>query len=60
VIVDIMQPEVIVGFGSSNNPFDLLQKKRLKICGDWTSPLGKAEWIKFFGFIYGLDKEFRI
>jgi hypothetical protein len=25
--------------------------------GDWTeqSPLGKAEWIKFFGALYGLD-----
>jgi iron complex transport system substrate-binding protein len=27
--------------------------------GDWTeqSPLGKAEWIKFFGALYGLDSK---
>jgi iron complex transport system substrate-binding protein len=62
VLID-MQPEVIVGFGlnSSNPSLDLLQKSGLKVMfnGDWTeqSPLGKAEWIKFFGALYELDSK---
>jgi iron complex transport system substrate-binding protein len=60
VLIDIA-PEVIVSFGlTNNNPtLDNLQKSGLKVMlnGDWTeqSPLGKAEWIKFFGALYGLD-----
>jgi iron complex transport system substrate-binding protein len=60
VLID-MKPDVIVGFGLSNsNPsLDILHKSGLKVMfnGDWTeqSPLGKAEWIKFFGALYGLD-----
>jgi len=62
VLID-MQADVIVGFGlnSSNPSLDLLQKSGLKVMfnGDWTeqSPLGKAEWIKFFGALYGLDSK---
>ncbi|HEY4618080.1 MAG TPA: ABC transporter substrate-binding protein [Flavobacterium sp.] len=62
VLID-MQPDVIVGFGlnNSNPTLDLLQKSGLKVMlnGDWTeqSPLGKAEWIKFFGALYGLDSK---
>ena len=62
VLIDIA-PEVIVSFGlTNNNPtLDNLQKSGLKVMlnGDWTeqSPLGKAEWIKFFGAIYGLDSK---
>lgn len=57
VIIDL-QPDLIVGFGiDNNNPtLDNLQKNGLKIMfnGDWNeqSPLGKAEWIKFFGALY--------
>jgi len=60
VILD-MAPDAIVGFGlnSSNPSLDILQKSGLKVLfnGDWTeqSPLGKAEWIKFFGALYALD-----
>jgi len=60
VLID-MKPDVIVSFGlNDNNPtLDNLQKSGLKVMlnGDWTeqSPLGKAEWIKFFGALYGLD-----
>ncbi|NRT11141.1 ABC transporter substrate-binding protein [Flavobacterium sp. 14A] len=60
VLIDIA-PDVIVGFGlnNSNPSLDILQKSGLKVLfnGDWTeqSPLGKAEWIKFFGALYGLD-----
>lgn len=60
VLID-MAPDAIVGFGlNNNNPsLDILQKSGLKVLfnGDWTeqSPLGKAEWIKFFGALYALD-----
>ena len=60
VLID-MSPDLIVSFGlNNNNPtIDNLQKSGLKVIynGDWTeqSPLGKAEWIKFFGALYGLD-----
>jgi len=60
ILID-MAPEVIVSFGlnNSNPTLDNLQKSGLKVFlnGDWNeqSPLGKAEWIKFFGALYGLD-----
>lgn len=62
VLIDL-QPEVIIGYGiDNNNPtLDNLQKSGLKVLlnGDWNeeSPLGKAEWIKFFGALYGKQKE---
>lgn len=62
VLID-MNPDVIVSFGLNNsNPIlDNLKKSGLKVMlnGDWTeqSPLGKAEWIKFFGALYGLDSK---
>lgn len=62
VLID-MKPNVIVSFGlnNSNPTLDNLQKSGLKVMlnGDWTeqSPLGKAEWIKFFGALYGLDSK---
>jgi iron complex transport system substrate-binding protein len=62
VLID-MKPDVIVSFGlnNSNPTLDNLQKSGLKVMlnGDWTeqSPLGKAEWIKFFGTLYDLDSK---
>ena len=62
VLID-MAPNVIVSFGlnDSNPTLDNLQKSGLKVLlnGDWAeqSPLGKAEWIKFFGALYGLDSK---
>lgn len=62
VLID-MKPDLIVSFGlnNSNPTLDNLQKSGLKVMlnGDWTeqSPLGKAEWIKFFGALYGLDSK---
>ncbi len=62
VLID-MNPDLIVSFGlnNSNPTLDNLQKSGLKVMlnGDWTeqSPLGKAEWIKFFGALYGLDSK---
>jgi iron complex transport system substrate-binding protein len=58
-----MQPDVIIGYGidNSNPTLDNLQKNGLKVMlnGDWNeeTPLGKAEWIKFFGALYSKQKE---
>ena len=62
VLLDL-QPNVIIGYGIDNkNPtLDNLQKSGLKVMlnGDWNeeTALGKAEWIKFFGALYGKQKE---
>ena len=62
VLLDL-QPNVIIGYGIDNkNPtLDNLQKSGLKVMlnGDWNeeNALGKAEWIKFFGALYGKQKE---
>ena len=58
-----LQPNVIIGYGIDNkNPtLDNLQKSGLKVMlnGDWNeeTALGKAEWIKFFGALYGKQKQ---
>lgn len=62
VILDL-QPNVIIGYGIDNkNPtLDNLQKSGIKVMlnGDWNeeTALGKAEWIKFFGALYGKQKQ---
>lgn len=62
VILDL-QPNVIIGYGIDNkNPaLDNLQRSGLKVMlnGDWNeeTALGKAEWIKFFGALYGKQKK---
>ncbi len=49
-----LNPDVIVGFGISNQnrAYETLQRSNIPVVynGDWTeeTPLGKAEWIKFF------------
>ena len=61
VLLDL-QPNVIIGYGIDNkNPtLDNLEKSGLKVMlnGDWNeeTALGKAEWIKFFGALYGKQK----
>jgi len=60
VLIDL-QPEAIVGYSidDKNKDYSNLEKSGLKVVynGDWTeqTPLGKAEWIKFFGALYDLD-----
>jgi iron complex transport system substrate-binding protein len=62
VILDL-QPDLIMGYGLDNkNPtLDNLEKNGLKVIlnGDWNeqSPLGKAEWIKLFGVLFGKEKQ---
>ncbi|UII79177.1 ABC transporter substrate-binding protein [Flagellimonas sp. CMM7] len=49
-----LNPEVVVGFGINgvNRAYETLKQSNIPIVynGDWTesTPLGKAEWIKFF------------
>lgn len=56
-----LAPEVVVGFAMDNNnsAFSAIQKAGIPVLynSDWTevSPLGKAEWIKFFGLL--IDKQ---
>jgi iron complex transport system substrate-binding protein len=58
-----LAPDLIVAFGvDNNNPMiDNLQKSGLKVLiqADWMeqTPLGKAEWIKLFGALFGKEKE---
>jgi iron complex transport system substrate-binding protein len=58
-----LEPNAIIAHGiDNNNPtFDNLQKSGLQVIfnGDWneTTPLGKAEWIKFFGALYDEDEK---
>ena len=60
ILIDLA-PDVIIGFGLNNTNTTLynLQKSGLKVIfnGDWNekTPLAKAEWIKFFGALYGLE-----
>ena len=62
LIIDL-QPNVIIGYGiDNNNPIlENLEKNGLKVVlnGDWNekTPLGKAEWIKFFGAFYNKQKQ---
>lgn len=62
VVLDL-NPDAVVAFGINNTNKTLtnLQQSGLKVLynGDWTeqSPLGKAEWIKFFGALYGKEKQ---
>lgn len=56
-----LAPDAVVGFSisSNNKALAALEQSGMKVLynGDWTeqSPLGKAEWIKFFGALYGLE-----
>ena len=57
-----LSPDVVIGFAinASNKSFETIQKTGIPVIynGDWTeqTPLGKAEWIKFFGALYGKEK----
>lgn len=58
-----LQPDVVIGFSidGSNKSFNTLQKSGIPVVfnADWTesSPLGKVEWIKFFGAFFGKMEE---
>jgi iron complex transport system substrate-binding protein len=54
-----LQPDVVIGFSvdGSNKSFNTLEKSGIPVVfnADWTesTPLGKVEWIKFFGAFLG-------
>ena len=53
-----LQPEAVIGFsmGSNNKTFENIQKAGIPVIinNDWLekSPLGRAEWLKFFGVLF--------
>lgn len=62
VLLDL-QPDIVVAFGvdGSNKSMNTIEKSGIPVIynGDWVekTPLAKAEWIKFFGVLYGKEKE---
>ncbi len=58
-----LQPNVVVGFSidNQNSIYATLEQANIPVVynGDWaeTHPLGKAEWIKFFGVLLGKEKQ---
>ena len=60
VMIDL-SPDAVVGFSisSDNKAMDNLQQSGMTVLynGDWTeqTPLGRAEWIKFFGALYDMN-----
>lgn len=62
ILLDL-QPDVVIGFAvkSGNKAMNTIQKSGIPVIynGDWveTDPLGKAEWIKFFGALYDKQAE---
>ena len=62
VLIDI-NPDLVVGFAvdGNNKTLNTIKKTGIQVVynGDWTetSPLGKAEWLKFFAAFYNKEKE---
>ncbi|NQY06023.1 MAG: ABC transporter substrate-binding protein [Flavobacteriaceae bacterium] len=58
-----LKPDAVVGFAvdGNNKTFNTIEKSGIPVLfnADWTEghPLGKAEWIKFFGYLFGKEKE---
>ncbi|QBA64434.1 ABC transporter substrate-binding protein [Muriicola soli] len=58
-----LQPDLVVGFSisSENRTYETLIKAGIPVVynGDWTeqTPLGKAEWIKFFAPFFQLEEK---
>lgn len=57
-----LSPDAVIAFAinASNKSLETIEKTGIPIIynGDWTesTPLGKAEWIKFFGALYGKEE----
>lgn len=62
VLLDL-HPELVVGFSmnSNNHMFTNIEKAGIPVMlnGDWLeeTPLGRAEWLKFFGALFNKEKE---
>lgn len=57
-----LKPDAVIGFtmDSYNKTFNLIEKHGIPVIinGDWReeSPLGRAEWIKFFGVLFNKER----
>ncbi len=57
-----LQPDLVVGFSVSSNTklYDNIKTSGIPVIfnGDWLeeTPLGRAEWIKFFGVLFGKEQ----
>lgn len=62
ILIDL-QPDMIVGFSidNQNKTYETIQKSGIPVVynGDWVekTPLGKAEWIKFFAPFFHLEEK---
>jgi len=62
-MVIALRPDVVIGFSinNQNKAYNSLERAGIPVVynGDWTeeTPLGKAEWIKFFAPFFGLEKK---
>ncbi len=58
-----LQPDVVIGFAvnSNNSTYNSIEKSGIPVLfnGDWTEehPLGKAEWLKFFGALFNQSEK---
>lgn len=58
-----LQPDVVVAFsmGKSSKMYNTIEQNGIPVIynGDWleATPLGRAEWIKFFGVLFNKEKE---
>ncbi|WP_348647860.1 ABC transporter substrate-binding protein [Arenibacter sp. F20364] len=61
-MVIALNPEIVVGFSidNQNKAYETIQRSNIPVVynGDWTeeTPLGKAEWIKFFAPFFQKEK----
>lgn len=62
ILLDL-SPDAVIGFAvdGQNSTFSTLQKGGIPVLynSDWTetSPLGKTEWIKFFGVLFNKERQ---
>ncbi|WP_347374661.1 ABC transporter substrate-binding protein [Aequorivita sp. Q41] len=62
ILIDL-KPDAVIGFAidGNNSTFNTIEKLGVPVLynSDWTetSPLGKAEWIKFFGVLFNKEKK---
>lgn len=62
IVIDL-NPDVIIGFAmnAGNKSFETVERAGIPVIinGDWLeeTPLGRAEWIRFFGVLYGKEQK---
>jgi len=58
-----LEPDAVIGFsmGNTTKMYNIIEKNGIPVIynGEWLeeTPLGRAEWIKFFGTLYNKDKK---